>query len=319
MRPEYCKLQEQHDVRPLYESVDPGCLEYVRDLFDKKELNKHQFEALVIALSQMSGAGQSTSSISMIQGPPGTGKTQSIVNLIGALVHHSEYGHVGEGIQRHNLLKRDDGLLRSSKKHGALKILVTAGSNQAVDNALRALDKGIPDGKGNRIRVQAIRLARTRYNFKELKKHSINEKALEFDEHFDALSSSRNLPRASATSRARRAVADETIVFFATNTLVGSKAFLDLKQEVDVVINDEVSTVLEPESLIPMTVTRKRSKKSRLHYVGVGDFSCPLFRRHRNMFGPIAIASHLDSVMRSRLYLSLNGSSSHVALLLPCS
>lgn len=165
--------------------------------------------------------------------------------------------------------------MRCSKKPGALKILVTAGSNQAVDNVLRKLKKGVPDGNGGYIKVQAVRIARKGYNFNDVSDHSMNAKSLPFDhEHFNKPPSntpSAVNPRTSASSRARRALADEAIVFLTTNSLAGSSAFLDLKQEVDIVISDEVSMLLEPESLIPMTSTRTRSRMNRLHYIGVGD------------------------------------------------
>lgn len=85
-------------------------------------------------------AEPNSTSITMIQGPPGTGKTTSIVQLIGAIMHHNAYGHL-DSAEPYNLLKRKDGVLRSSTRSGALKILITAGSNQAVENVLRGLRK----------------------------------------------------------------------------------------------------------------------------------------------------------------------------------
>jgi len=35
-----------------------------------------------------------TSGLGLIQGPPGTGKTNNFMYLLGALLHHSTYGHV---------------------------------------------------------------------------------------------------------------------------------------------------------------------------------------------------------------------------------
>ena len=69
-----------------------------------------------------------------------------------------------------------------------------------------------------------------------------------------------------------RAAADESIVLLATNNLVGWKLFSELRRKVDVILNDENSTSLEPESPIPMTATRNRARFGRLHYIGVCDF-----------------------------------------------
>lgn len=66
--------------------------------------------------------------------------------------------------------------------------------------------------------------------------------------------------------------ADESILLLDTNILVDGKQFIDLQKEIIIIINDEVSLSFEPETLIPTTVTRRRTRFGHLHYVVVGNY-----------------------------------------------
>lgn len=74
-------------------------------------------------------------------------------------------------------------------------------------------------------------------------------------------------------SRLEEKLRERPSCFCSRNTLSGGAKFFELKAQCDVVTNDEVSMLLEPESLIPMFATVKQSALGRLHYIEVGDFN----------------------------------------------
>ena len=70
-----------------------------------------------MSMSHIAKGNPRSWSFSMIQSPPGTGKKMCIVNLVGALIHHGNIGHIG-CFDRYNLLKRKNGILRCAKEDG---------------------------------------------------------------------------------------------------------------------------------------------------------------------------------------------------------
>ena len=124
---------------------------------------------------------------------------------------------------------------------GAAKILITANSNQAVDNVVKALEKFVPYGNGGRIFVELARIARKKSDLKELKKHSMDQKCLIFDEeYFDCSKQSTEKKRVWPSLAGHSADANESIVLLATNNQVCGKQFTGLRQKIDVISNDEV-------------------------------------------------------------------------------
>ena len=207
-------------------------------------------------------AAPNSQGMCMVQGPPGTGKTNNIVFLIGALIHHSQYGHP-EGHQR-NVLKAQDGLRRCSTRRNALKLLVVTSSNQAADNLLGRLDNGIPNGADPRIFPQTCRIARHDYVYpNNLREYSVREKSVLFDQDHQT----RNNP----SLRARRMFAQECILFITTLSSSGSAAFKELQQSCDVILHDEAANSSEAETLVAMVAANTTNGPGRLFYIGVGD------------------------------------------------
>jgi len=116
------------------EDIDTGNFEYLREAYEKlisdetkNELNESQYNALLMACS--------VNDIMLIKGPPGTGKTKVISEIV-----------------RLHL-----------KRNKSARILITSGTNAAIDNALTKIKNTIPD-------VSIVRLANS-----EMLKDKISE------------------------------------------------------------------------------------------------------------------------------------------------
>ena len=255
-----------HHVRQLIDlQVDPGCLQYARNCLQDEDtlVSRAQFNAVIQALRVVGSAHPGTSGMYNIQGPPGTGKTSAILFLVGALLHHSVYGHIGKP-QVDTIPQHRDRLRCATGDH-PLRIMVVASSNAAVDNILRKIDSGgIPDGNGGALHPQLVRIARYGYELApHLRQYSLHRQARTYDNDFEM----RNFP----TLPARRRFAESVIVFLSTVSAAGGSSWLELRQCCDVIIHDEAAATLEMEALVPLTNTRVQHGADRLFYIGVGD------------------------------------------------
>lgn len=123
-----------------------------------------------------------TSSLSLIVGPPGTGKSTCITLLLGALMNLSVCGHLYPGSIPFNSLRRTDNCIHASQKAKGINVSICAASNAAVNNVARRLSQaGIPfSGNEEKRFVDIVRIGRHRYEYKDMKEHSLQGKALEF-------------------------------------------------------------------------------------------------------------------------------------------
>ena len=156
--------------------------------------------------------------------------------------------------------------------------MVCAPFNKGVDNILnRSHRDGIPDGKGEAIWPQAARITRANYHQGNLYMHSVDQKALPFDQYIHNVGAGRKI----ASSKARKYFFRECIIFLTTLVSSGGARFRSIKEKFDTVIVDEVGQASEPETLVPLTSVSKSS--GRCHLIAVGD--------HRQL-PPISHAQH---------------------------
>ena len=158
-----------------------------------------------------------------------------------------------------------DGKLRRRRNDQALRILVVASYNSAVDNIMeRVHTLGIPDGNGGVIHPKMCRIARHDYVPRQtLGQYLIRAFAANYDGD----------NRATPSLRARRQVANECVIFFSTSSAAGSSQLKELNQWFDVVIHDEAGNSLEGETLVPLTAacTHRDLGFNRLFNFGIGD------------------------------------------------
>ena len=246
---------------------DHGSLQYIRRCFHHRDckLDQYHFNALIQVLRTIGDAAPNTSGICLLQGPPGTGKTNLIVHLIGALIHHSVYGHLRPEDRPINVRGLQDNILRAARNPNALRILVVASSNAAVDNILERLHaEGVPNPRGEWHRPTILRISRYDYvPADHLLQYTIYHAAREYDRDH----ANRNNP----TLRARRQRASENIIFLSTSSSAGSSSLKELRQWYDVVIHDEAANAAEIETMIPLAATTTRDGPGRMYYIGVGD------------------------------------------------
>ena len=256
----------------IEEQVDPGSLEYLVNCLHHPDcqVDPSHFSALIQSLRCVGAAEPNSSGMCFTQGPPGTGKTNNIVYLIGALLHHSEYGQVDHPLnQQVNFRRVDDGVLRNHNSRRCFKILVVASSNSAVDNILlRIAEEGIPDGKGGVIDPSMIRISKYNYEppHEVLRQYTVNEASRLYDRN--------HADRATPSLQAKRRRADEALLFFSTCSAAGGSSFNELNEKPDIVIHDEGANTTEGEALIPiMTTTYEGPQGSirRTYYLSVGD------------------------------------------------
>ena len=233
------------------------------------EVHESHFNALIQLLRVLGDAHPGSSGMGMIKGPPGTGKTTTILHLIGAILHHSEYGHMVPENQQvtHARTPAEDTRMRRSNNPNSLKILVVASSNAAADNVLLKLhEEGIPDGNGGTLRPRMMRIARHDHvPPAPLGQYLVRMESFLYDEDHEQ----RNNPRLHA----KRQCADECIIFITTASCAGSSQLKELNQTFDIVIHDEAGFTLEWEALIPLTAacTHRDLGCGRLFYFAIGD------------------------------------------------
>lgn len=305
----------------IHNQVDPGCLQYlVRCLHHPDcRVDEPHFNALIQLVRTLGHAEPDTSGMCMVQGPPGTGKTNNIIYLLGAIIHHSEYGHAVPRSQQvtHQLTPADkDGrpVLRRSRNPASLKVLVVASTNAAVDNIVERLHyHGIPDGQGGTIYPSMLRIARFDYVAPvHIAQYLVRNAASPYEER----------ERANPSLGAKRRKANECIIFLSTSSATGSSQLKELNQAFDIIIHDEAANSLESETLVPLTAacTREEVGHRRLFYFGVGDErQLPALSFIPNMlFGAKLLyeAPFDPSILQKSLFerLIYNGRVLHVAL-----
>ncbi len=256
----------------IEDQVDEGSLDYLVNCLHHPEcrVDDSHFNSLVQTLRVIGSAEQNSSGMCFTQGPPGTGKTNNIIYLLGALLHHSEFGHAGTPKREQlNFRRLDDNILRARNTRRSFKILVVASSNEAVDNILLRLhDEGIPDGEGGFIHPSMLRIAKYNYEVphRRLHRYTVNEASRLFDRD--------HRQRAFPTLIAKRRRADECIIFLSTCSSAGSAAFAELHEKPDIIIHDEAANSVEAEALIPIVTTTAQGSEGtirRCFYIGVGD------------------------------------------------
>jgi len=258
--------QTNNRIRQMIEDqVDPSSLRYIQTCLHDETctVDRCHFMCLVQSLRIIGRGEPGTSGLGLIQGPPGTGKTNNIIYLLGALLHHSTYGHVNR--EQINYRNVEDRTLRAARDHRAFKILVVASTNNAVDNILERLHGGgIPVGDNQSIYPSMLRIARYDYEPKEhLRQYMVREASTLYDDNHDE----RNNP----SIRARRRRAEECIIFLSTNVCSAGTSLRELNQSFDVVIHDEGAYSSELETLCPLTATATKNGNNRLFYFGFGD------------------------------------------------
>lgn len=130
---------EKTSIEELRQGVDVGCLQAL-DSLSLNLCDSSQKKSILRCVREMGSLDVGTCSISAINGPPGTGKTQTILSLISTLMHHSKYGNVFSDAVPHNVLKKDDNLLRYPvNRRNALRFLICCSSNRAIDKVSRSL------------------------------------------------------------------------------------------------------------------------------------------------------------------------------------
>ena len=123
--------------------------------------------------------GAKSGSLSMMHGTPGTGKTRTNISLASCIINSSRFGHLGTEEQTSNLISKDGKkVLVDTGSDGRVRILISAPSNQAVDTICKELMKeGVIDMRtGERVEVEAIRVGRDNYDYKDLLHLSADEK-----------------------------------------------------------------------------------------------------------------------------------------------
>ena len=250
----------------LADEVDPESFRYIlKCLHDEHcTVDQSHFMCLVQSLRVLGHAEPGSSGLNLIQGPPGTGKTNNIIYLLGALLHHSRYGHVDrEEVINYRNVK--DTTLRAARDHRALKILVVASTNAAVDNILNRLHGGgIPIGNNESIYPSMLRIARYDYEPEDhLRQYLVRDASVLYDGNHEE----RNNP----SMPARRRRADECIIFLSTNVSAAGSSLRELNQRFDVVIHDEGAYSSELETLCPLTATATKEGNNRLFYFSFGD------------------------------------------------
>ena len=249
----------------LAREVDQGSREYlIRCLQNpNSRLDRSHFNAAIQMLRVVGSGEQGTCGVGLVQGPPGTGKTTNILFLLGALIHHSRFGHVGRNQWNH--LRARDNVMRCSRAPDSFRILLIASSNQAVDNIIeRLVEHGIDDGEGGRLNPKFIRISKHDYDPPEIvRPFIVREASRRYDDDWEE----RNNP----SLRARRLCAEEVIIFVSTSSSTGSSNFRQLRQSCDIIIHDEGANSSEIETLIPITATRAHNTYNRLFYISLGD------------------------------------------------
>lgn len=170
------------------------------------------------------------------------------------------------GKEQQNVLKEQDKYMRVSKDRSTLKILVVCASREGVNNVLKKMKFGIPDGKGGLIHPQAVRCARKGYNYNSLAEYSVNNKALPF--------ANRNIPEQHhcrfPTNKEKKMFGAECT---GTASSSGSTTFTELGQMCDIIIIDEGGQLLEPEMMIPLVYAQRvPGPVRRMHVVQVADY-----------------------------------------------
>ena len=124
----------------IHTQTDPGCRDYLIRCVNNPNLHVHEshFNSLIQMVRILGHAQPDTSGMGMIRGPPGTGKTTTIIYLIGAILHHSEYGHMVPVEMQviHANIDLTDISTRRRNNPDCLKILIIGSSNSAVDNIM---------------------------------------------------------------------------------------------------------------------------------------------------------------------------------------
>lgn len=252
--------QAQTYSRKLWFQIYSGSADYLIDVRKTGALNDSQFRSLTMILANIGSCERNSSSVSLVQGPPGTGKSSLLPIIVCAILSHSKVGHLKHSTI--NALKdfvKDDGLLRCSTNQYGVKFLVFCPSNPAVDNCLELFHKkGVPDGKGGRKKLKIVRLAKGDHNYKELVEYSINAKAIPYALH---LFHPENPERKNASAKAKKAYGRECLIVFCTNSTAGGERLKSLKSGFDIIIQDEAGNVLEPESIIPVSASMKRTPR----------------------------------------------------------
>ena len=254
----------------LRNQCDPGSLRYLIRCLHRNDcrMDRTHFNAIVQSVRTIGAGHPGSSGMSMVQGPPGTGKTNNLIFLLGAIIHHSQYGHMVPHANRVRFPQtpRNDNIHRRSNSDTAFRVLVVASSNVAVDNILlRVHREGIQDGNGGVIRPQMLRIAR--HDYEPLDPEVNQYLVRNASRLYDADHRERN----NASLRAKRNRASECILYFSTSSAVGSAQFKELDQHIDIVCHDESAQSLESETMIPLTATNTIEGQRRLYYLGYGD------------------------------------------------
>lgn len=255
-------------LEDMIQGIHPNVVNYLKACLEHKSYNQMQVLTVMRFIRGIQDGSYGSVSLEFTQGPPATGKTSTISLLSGCVMHDPRYGHVGR--EQFNLLGLEDSVLRCSKDIHAFRILVCCPSNQATDNVLKRIKDGsIPDGKGGHITPAMVRIARQGYNYDDLDDCSLNNRGLLFDRNI--FNCDDGSTRISASTRARRAAVEESVIVGMTLSLAGGSNLKALKASFDLVIIDEAAQSMEPETLIPLVATRKLSRLRRLHVAAFGD------------------------------------------------
>jgi len=206
----------------------------------------------------------------MVHGPPGTGKTSCIQHLMSTLLSHEVVGYKVDNSR--DELQLQDNLCRRPKTNEAIRILVCAHSNTAVENIMERIDKqGLTDGDLQAYWPQMMRISKQGHKYGDLEKYSVSSKALPFDiklYHPD------EPDRVKPSWRALNALALEVAITFSTVSSCGSSNFRASKVGYDFVIVEEAGQLLESDMYVALVnaVAWARVSGRPLHVILVGDF-----------------------------------------------